>query len=56
MGALEEGRREATSDAWGELRDREREAAEQYLREKFPERYRGIIEDYYRALAEQDSR
>ena len=54
VGDLAEGRRAANSDQWGNLRDKEREEAVQFLREKFPTRYREIIERYYRALAEED--
>jgi hypothetical protein len=36
------------------MRDREREEAAQYLRERFPTRYKELIERYYRALAEED--
>ena len=54
VGALTEGPRGPTSDAWGNLRDRDRDEAVQFLRERFPARYREIIERYYRGLAESD--
>ncbi|MEZ6185077.1 MAG: hypothetical protein R3F62_08725 [Planctomycetota bacterium] len=54
IGELTELPRDATREDWGHMRDAEREQAEQYLREKFPKRYRELIEEYYRALSEQD--
>jgi hypothetical protein len=54
VGELADGRHSANSDEWGNLRDKDREEAIQFLREKFPTRYREIIERYYRALAEED--
>ncbi len=53
-GPLTEGVNGPASDSWGDLPDREREEAVQFLRERFPSRYREIIERYYRALAEED--
>lgn len=53
-GPLAEGQNGPVSDSWGDLPDREREEAIQFLRERFPSRYREIIERYYRALAEED--
>ncbi len=53
---MAEGNRKATSDKWCELPEREREEAMQFLRERFPSRYKELIERYYRALAEQDQR
>lgn len=32
---------------------KDREAALQLLKEKFPERYKDLVEQYYRSLAEQ---
>ena len=51
---MAQGKRKATADKWGELPAREREEALQFLRERFPARYKELIERYYRALAEQD--
>lgn len=53
---MAEGKRKATTDKWGELPEREREEALQFLRERFPARYKELIERYYRALAEEDQR
>lgn len=39
-------------DKWGEMRDREREEVLQSLKEKLPERYRDLLEQYHRRLAE----
>jgi tetratricopeptide (TPR) repeat protein len=39
---------------WGEsLPDKDREAALQLLKEKFPERYKELVEQYFKTLAEQ---
>ena len=51
---MAQGNRNATSNKWGELPAREREEAMQFLRERFPSRYKELIEKYYKALAEQD--
>ena len=50
------GKDRSTSERWGELRDREREEAMQFLRERFPSRYKELIEKYYKAIAEQDGK
>lgn len=52
-GPLTEPVRGPVSDSWGDLPDRDRDEALQFLRERFPSRYREIIERYYRALAEE---
>ncbi len=39
-------------DQWGEMRDKEREEVLQALKEKFPDRYRELLEQYHKALAE----
>ncbi len=38
---------------WGQMNEKEREKALQLLKEKFPERYKEIVEQYYKSLAEQ---
>jgi len=38
------------ADAWGNLPDRQREEILQVLRERFPARYRELLEQYYRDL------
>lgn len=48
------GRRRSTGERWGEMTDREREETLQFLRERFPVRYRELIERYQRALAKED--
>jgi hypothetical protein len=55
MGPLTEGPQEPTVEEWGSLREMEREEAIQFLRERFPSRYREIIERYYRAVSEADN-
>jgi hypothetical protein len=54
VGDLAEGVHGPVSDSWGDMAPREREQAEQTLQERFPSRYREIIERYYKALAEED--
>jgi len=39
-------------DRWGEMRDKERDDVLQALKEKFPDRYRELLEQYHKALAE----
>ena len=39
-------------DQWGKMRDKEREEVLQSLKEKFPDRYRELLEQYHRQLAE----
>jgi len=39
-------------DQWGQMRDREREEVLQALKEQFPDRYRELLEQYNKALAE----
>ncbi len=41
-------------ESWGELPPAEREAILQDLRERAPARYRTLVEQYYRALAEEE--
>lgn len=40
-------------EVWGKLPPKERERILQVLRERFPSRYRQLVEQYYRSLAEQ---
>lgn len=40
-------------EAWGKLPPTEREKILQSLRDRFPSRYRQLVEQYYRSLAEQ---
>lgn len=53
-GDLAEAPRRADQDAWSELKPKERERAAQFLKERFPSRYRELIERYYRGVAELD--
>lgn len=41
-------------EMWGKLPPNEREEILQSLRSRFPSRYRQLVEQYYRALAEED--
>lgn len=53
IGPMAESANGPASDSWGDLPDRERDEAVQFLRERFPSSYREIIERYYRAIAEE---
>jgi TolA-binding protein len=39
-------------EKWGEMRDKEREEVLQALKEQFPDRYRELLEQYHKALAD----
>ena len=39
-------------EQWGKMRDKEREDVLQALKQKFPDRYRELLEQYNKALAE----
>lgn len=41
------------SDAWGKLPIRQREKLVELFKKQYPDRYRQMLEDYYRRLAEQ---
>ncbi len=47
------GRQVNPGEAWGAMPDAEREQILQVLRDRFPGRYRALVEQYYRNLAEQ---
>ncbi len=53
MGALHRARRGRADEVWGNVRQREREEVLNVLRTKFPERYRKLLEQYYRSLQEE---
>lgn len=46
------GKQRKPGEQWGEMRDKEREEVLQALKEKFPDRYRELLEQYNKALAE----
>jgi hypothetical protein len=52
IGRLRRVSRGDPDEVWGELRDRDREEALQFLKDRFPTRYRELLEEYYRALSE----
>jgi tetratricopeptide (TPR) repeat protein len=52
VGELRPNPRKKPQDAWGEMRDKEREEVLQSLKEQFPDRYRELLEQYNKALAE----
>ncbi|GJM24686.1 MAG: hypothetical protein DHS20C16_11010 [Phycisphaerae bacterium] len=47
------GRRVTPGDAWGSMPQAERDKVLQVLRDRFPGRYRALVEQYYESLAEQ---
>ncbi|NOX57384.1 MAG: tetratricopeptide repeat protein [Planctomycetes bacterium] len=47
------GRRVTPGEAWGTMPDADREKILQVLRDRFPGRYRALVEQYYQSLAEQ---
>jgi len=52
VGDLGPKRKPKPGEKWGEMRDRERDEVLQSLKEKLPERYRDLLEQYHRRLAE----
>ncbi|MCG3125967.1 MAG: hypothetical protein CHACPFDD_00795 [Phycisphaerae bacterium] len=53
IGELHESGKADPGDMWGKLPELEREKILQSLRSRFPSRYRELVEQYHRALAEQ---
>lgn len=53
IGDLHESGKADPGDMWGKLPELEREKILQSLRSRFPSRYRELVEQYHRALAEQ---
>lgn len=53
VGELHGAPRAEPEQTWGNLPPSEREKILQSLRERFPSRYRHLVEQYYRSLAEQ---
>ncbi len=47
------GRRVNPGDAWGSMPQADRDKVLQVLRDRFPGRYRALVEQYYESLAEQ---
>lgn len=54
IGELNEAPIARPGESWGELPPAERERILQDLRERYPTRYRQLVEQYYRALAEEE--
>jgi len=52
IGALDRAHRGNPEDSWGAARQRERERILNVLKDKFPERYRDLLEQYYKSLQE----
>ena len=53
MGALHKGASGSAEESWGEARDREREEVLNAIKARYPDRYREMIEQYYRSLQEE---
>lgn len=53
VGELHGSPRAMPGESWGKLPPSERERILQAIRERFPSRYRQIVEQYYRSLAEE---
>ncbi|HBP23665.1 MAG TPA: hypothetical protein DEA08_38545 [Planctomycetes bacterium] len=53
-GELHEASRAADQDGWASMKKKEREKVEQFLKQRFPTRYRELIEKYFRGVAEAD--
>lgn len=53
VGDLHEAPRADPGEMWGKLPPAERERILQSIRDRFPSRYKQLVEQYYRALAEQ---
>jgi tetratricopeptide (TPR) repeat protein len=52
VGDLRPNPKRKPGEQWGEMRDKEREEVLQALKEQFPDRYRELLEQYNKALAE----
>jgi tetratricopeptide (TPR) repeat protein len=53
IGTLRPAEKAEPGEAWGKLPPAEREKILQSLRDRFPSRYRELVEQYYRSLAEE---
>src|SRR6185436_11191843 len=53
VGELHQAPKADPGEMWGKLPPTEREKILQSLRDRFPSRYRQLVEQYYRSLAEQ---
>jgi len=54
VGALRRAFRGRADEVWGNVRSRDREEILNVLKARFPERYRDLIEQYYKSLQEED--
>jgi tetratricopeptide (TPR) repeat protein len=54
LGDLHRVHRGDPSDTWGNRPDKEREEVLNALKTRFPDRYRELVEQYYRSLQEKD--
>jgi len=54
MGALGRASRGSPDEVWGAARQRQRDEVLNVLKTKFPERYRELLEQYYKSLQEGD--
>jgi len=56
IGALDRATRGRPDEVWGNARQREREKILNVLKAKFPDRYRELLEQYYKSLQESGGR
>ncbi len=54
MGALHRVTRGDASDQWGQARQREREEVLNAIKARYPDRYRELVEQYYRSMQDED--
>lgn len=54
MGSLHRVNRGSEEERWGEARDRKRDEVLNAIKAKYPQRYRELVEQYYRSLQEDD--
>jgi tetratricopeptide (TPR) repeat protein len=54
IGALDRATRGRADEVWGNVRQREREKVLNVLKAKFPDRYRELLEQYYKSLQKTD--
>jgi hypothetical protein len=53
IGKLRRVSRGDPGEVWGELKDKDREEALQFLKERFPGRYHELLKEYYKRLSEE---
>jgi DNA-binding FadR family transcriptional regulator len=54
MGALHRVMRGEEDEQWGRARQREREQVLNAIKARYPDRYRDLVEQYYRSMQDED--